>query len=330
VGGPTISQSVVVDSLTNVCVSGLDSYNNPSMGPPGPYVYLTTIKYNGAGKQLWKSSLAPEPQFTDVQVEAAGTDSQGNVCIAAFFDPGDALTFYYYTSVGTLLWSNGGPDLDSGPDTVRGLAFDKSGLFTFTGQFVYTAPQYAYSTYAFGTYRGNTDGSWAWTNLYPAAPNPPSASAALALDSSGNGYVTGYSPRATTSNDIVTIAYDTNGKQLWLQRYDGPAHGDDEGNAICVDTNGNVYVAGYDTPIGGGTEMVLIKYSPVTVKHEANGNFQLQAQGAASEPFDIQASTNLSSWQDLGDFDADTNGLLQFTDTNANQYDSRFYLAIPQ
>jgi hypothetical protein len=44
-------------------------------------------------------------------------------------------------------------------------------------------------------------------------------------------------------------------------------------------------------------------------------------QTAASEPFDIQASTNLSSWQDLGDFDADT---------NASQYDSRFYLAIPQ
>jgi hypothetical protein len=67
--------------------------------------------------------------------------------------------------------------------------------------------------------------------------------------------------------------------------------------------------------------MVLIKYSPVAVKHEANGNFQLQAQGSASEPFDIQATTNLSSWQDLGDFDADT---------NASQHDSRFYLAIPQ
>jgi hypothetical protein len=75
--------------------------------------------------------------------------------------------------------------------------------------------------------------------------------------------------------------------------------------------------------------MVLIKYSSVTVQHEANGNFQLQAQGAASEPFDIQASTNLSSWQDLGDFDADTNGLLQFTATNASQYAARFFLAIP-
>jgi hypothetical protein len=152
----------------------------------------------------------------------------------------------------------------------------------------------------------------------------------VAGDTSNNAYVTGYSPDANGTNDIVTIAYDTNGKQLWLQRYSGAANAGAVGNAIAVDNNGNIYVAGYENVSGGGTEMVLIKYSPVTLQHQTNGNFLLQAQGAAGEPFDIQASTNLQSWLDLGTNNADTNGLLQYLDTNAPLYPWRFYIAIPQ
>ena len=45
--------------------------------------------------------------------------------------------------------------------------------------------------------------------------------------------------------------------------------------------------------------------------------------------FDIQASTNLQTWQDLGTNTADPSGLLQFLDTNAPNYPYRFYLTIP-
>jgi hypothetical protein len=151
----------------------------------------------------------------------------------------------------------------------------------------------------------------------------------IAIDSADNSYVTGYAPGVNGSNDIVTIAYDTNGRQLWLERYDGAAHGDDAGNAIAVDNNGNVHVAGYETTTSGGTEMVLIKYSPVTVKAQAGG-ILLQAQGGPGEPFDIRASTNLTSWSDIATDNADSNGLMQFLDTNAGQFPWRFYLANPQ
>ena len=56
----------------------------------------------------------------------------------------------------------------------------------------------------------------------------------------------------------------------------------------------------------------------------------LQAQGSAEESFDVQASTNLQTWQDLGSSPADTNGLFQFNDTNAPQYNARFYYTVPQ
>ena len=69
--------------------------------------------------------------------------------------------------------------------------------------------------------------------------------------------VTGYSPGTNSSNNIVTIKYDNNGNQVWLQRYTSPGNGNAAGNTIAVDNNGNVYVAGYDTTTAGGTEMVL-------------------------------------------------------------------------
>jgi len=56
----------------------------------------------------------------------------------------------------------------------------------------------------------------------------------------------------------------------------------------------------------------------------------LQTQGSPGESFDIEASTDLQSWLDLGNVLADTNGLMQFDDTNATNFPSRFYYTNPQ
>jgi hypothetical protein len=125
------------------------------------------------------------------------------------------------------------------------------------------------------------------------------------------------------------LKYASTGNQVWLQRYTGFGYGA-VGNAIAVDSNGNVYVAGYETVSGGGTQMVLIKYSPVGAQRQSNGNFILQTYGSPGENFDIQASTNLQTWQDLGHTIADTNGFAQFADTNASNFNARFYFTSPQ
>jgi hypothetical protein len=90
------------------------------------------------------------------------------------------------------------------------------------------------------------------------------------------------------------------------------------------------YVPGYDTTAAGGTEIVTIKYSPVALQRHSDGTVLFQAQGAPGEAFDIEASTNLLDWLDLGTILADTNGLIQFDDTNAPNYPYRFYYTSPQ
>ena len=152
----------------------------------------------------------------------------------------------------------------------------------------------------------------------------------IAVDSANNLYITGYSPGTNSGNDIVTIKYDQSGNQVWLQRYNGPGNGDDEGNAIAVDNNGNVYVTGYDTTAAGGTEIVTIKYSPVTLQRRSDGTVLVQAQGLAYQGIDFQGSTDLMNWLDLGIAVADSNGLAQFQDTNASNYNWRFYVTFPQ
>jgi len=97
-----------------------------------------------------------------------------------------------------------------------------------------------------------------------------------------------------------------------------------------VDNSGSICVAGYETETNGFTSMILIKYSPVTLQKQSNGSVILHAYGAPGETFDLQASTNLQTWEDLGDVIADTNGLVQFDDTNAPLFNCRFYYTVPQ
>jgi len=329
--GPTVSQAVLVDNGDNVYVCGLDTYYYvpPGGSGNGPYVTLTTIKYGSNGNQIWKSSQAPTPQNSNVQVEGAALDNSTNLCLVALFSPLDSIFMYKYANNGNFIWS-ANPDPYVGPNAAHGLTVDNVGNVVVTGQFSYLGPNLSYGTAAYGTYKANSSGLFMWTNFYPIGPVPPSAALGIALDAADNSYVTGYSPGSNSANDIVTIKYDPNGNQIWLQRYNGPGNGNDAGNAIAVDNNGNVYVAGYDTTTAGGTEMVLIKYSPVTLQRKADGTVLLETQGSPGESFDIEASVDLLNWLDLGTVLADTNGLMQFDDTNAPNFPSRFYYTNPR
>jgi len=58
-----------------------------------------------------------------------------------------------------------------------------------------------------------------------------------------------------------------------------------------------------------------------------NGNFQLQLASTTNTGFGLLASTNLTSWTNIGWGFTGTNGLLSFQDTNAAKFPKRFYRA---
>jgi Beta-propeller repeat len=261
-----------------------------------------------------------------VQVAGMAMDTMSNLYVLAnrFVSP-VWIVACKYSSSGNELWT-GSDFFNITPAT--GLALDSTGRTFITGEASPTAPSYPNMSY--GTVAFDTNGSSQWTNYYPEIPTTISEGKSIAVDVTHGVYVTGHSPGTNGTNDIVTIKYDPNGNQIWLQRYSSPSGGDAVGNAIAVDNNGNVYVTGYDTTAQGGTEIVTIKYSPVTLQRHSDGTVILQAQGAPGESFDIEASTNLLDWLDLGTVQADTNGRVQFDDTNAPTFPARFYYTTPQ
>jgi hypothetical protein len=117
-------------------------------------------------------------------------------------------------------------------------------------------------TYSSGlvTIKYSSGGVPMWTNVYVGPVNQNHYAGSIALDGNGNVFVSGFSTGNGTSDDFVTLAYSTSGTRLWTNRYDGPDSGSDQANAMAVDANGNVFVAG-GTAAGGLTEFVAIKYS---------------------------------------------------------------------
>ena len=77
---------------------------------------------------------------------------------------------------------------------------------------------------------------------YNGPGNADDHAAAIAVDDSGDVYVTGSSNLPGTSYDYATVKYNSSGTQQWVTRYNGPVNGGDYGNAIAVDSSGNVYV----------------------------------------------------------------------------------------
>ncbi len=318
--GPGYAEAVTVDSAGNTYVAG--NY---------PYDYLEykflLVKYAANGSQIWAGSYQLAGGLFTITTLAI--DVFGNIWAEANVYSFPACTIKFGVG-GDVLWSDSDPVdcSDLGP---YALGLDHQGNAIVTGTSCYAGPHYSWGTLLFGTYKADTNADWAWTDLYPAvaSQNVRSLAAAIAIDSFGNSYVTGWSCTGSTTG-IVTIAYGPNGNQLWLQTYAAPSGGNAVGNAIAVDNAGNVYVAGYEDTGAGGTEFVLIKYSPVKLQKTSNGSMLLQTQGSPGEIFTIESSQNLTNWFGIGTAAADTNGLMQFTDTNAPNYPARFYNTIPQ
>lgn len=90
-----------------------------------------------------------------------------------------------------------------------------------------------------------------WVARYDGPGNTDDIATALAVDRSGNVYVTGGS-----GGDYATVKYNTSGVEEWEARYDGIGNSGDAATALAVDKSGNVYVTG-----GSGGDYATVKYN---------------------------------------------------------------------
>lgn len=82
----------------------------------------------------------------------------------------------------------------------------------------------------------------------------------IAVDPTGNIFVTGNSDDSITEDDITTIKYDADGTELWVRRYDHIGRDTTDVKNMVLDEVGNIYVTGRSEDAIGDGDFVTIKY----------------------------------------------------------------------
>ncbi len=107
----------------------------------------------------------------------------------------------------------------------------------------------------------NAQGDTLWTYYYDGGGKNNDYATAISVDNAGNTYITGRSQNASYLYECFSAKILPSGTQAWVQRYSPGSNTQSYGNAITVDTAGNVYVAGYTDPTSGSNDWLVIKYN---------------------------------------------------------------------
>ena len=263
------AHAIAVDGSGNVYITGRSS----GAGTGSDYA---TIKYNSAGQQRWVARYNG-PVNGDDETYAIAIDSSGNVYVtgrSAGAGTADDYLTIKYNSAGQEQWvaRYNGPATENYTDQAYAIAVDGSGNIYVTGT------SFGANEYDYATIKYNADGQEQWVARYNGPGNGGEDAYAIAIDSSGNVYVTGTSIGSGTEADYATIKYDSAGQQQWVARYNGPGNGRDKAYAIAMDGSGNVYVTGESFAAGAEYDYAIIKYDSAgqeqwVARYNGPGNF---------------------------------------------------------
>jgi hypothetical protein len=214
---------------------------------------IQIAKYNYSGNIQWQKSLGDTGYDYGFSI---AVDSSGNVYTSSLLgtSAGTSTQFLIakYNSSGVIQWQRtlgGSLEFSRG----NGIAVDSSANVYVVGRSDVAAGGVAYIELA----KYNTSGTIQWqrklSGSYAGSGN------GIALDSSGNVYITGGANTAIGGRYFITAKYNTSGTLQW-QRQIGDGSFSYDGKGIAVDSSSNVYVCSTSDPAGTGSFIVIAKY----------------------------------------------------------------------
>jgi hypothetical protein len=244
---------VKVDNSGNVIVTGYSFDSDTSSS-------FATIAYDASGNQMWVQRYGQPATFSGAT--AMAIDALGSIYVTGYSfdsDTSSAYTTIKYTKSGQQQWLTRYSGTGNRENAATAIVPGRGGTVHVTG---YTAT--SDSSTAFATVTYDLSGVERWICHYSGLGNSDNAATAIAVDDSGDVYVTGYSIGSGTGSDYATIRYNALGDSIWVQRYDGPANGEDGPAAVAVDRGARaIIVTGYSTDTGTGTDYATVKYNIV-------------------------------------------------------------------
>ncbi len=311
--------SIAVDNSGNVYVTG-GSFGN---GTERDYL---TIKYNSEGDTLWTRRYNG-PGFDLDEAIAIVLDDSNNVYITGYSENADNLDYFTikYDSTGNQIW--GARYIGDGnisENRPHDLVIDGNGYIYVTGESSSSLGSPNLDSYA--TIKYDQSGDTVWTARYHGpGVNGLSQASALALDDSGNVYVTGRSDPSSAFGlnfDIVTVKYNSDGDELWVDRYNGPGNSSDAGNDVALDPHGNIIVTGFSVGTSSA-DLFTIKYTPQgdtiwTARYSEPTGQNLANKLAIDEAGNIYVtgfSRGISSFRDFVTIKYNSSGMVQWIET---------------
>lgn len=286
----------------------VDSFQDVAHGPAGA-IYcagitkatdevstLLLVKYVDLGAtsyQAWVRTYKL-PGTTGSRATEVEVDKSGNVIVAGTVGvappasaKGRNIIVLKYSAGGTFRWRNVYDGPGHKDDSVTGMKLDTSGNVYVSG-----ASRGAGTGRDYVTIKVRSGGSRAWVRRYSGSAGADEARG-IAVDSSGNAYVTGVCNLTAGKPRAVTIKYSAAGNRRWLRIYKGSSGGAYL-NAIAVrrvSGTTRVFVAGSMwNGNAEGSDALFIKYAAgngATAWRRTMGNgemFDESAQELAIDP----------------------------------------------
>jgi uncharacterized delta-60 repeat protein len=225
---------------------------------------IILMKYTPAGDTVWTRRYNGPGNYWDV-FRSAAVDGNGNVYIAAVtFGVGtfwDIVTLKY-DAQGVLRWTAfyNNP-LANWWDDPHDIAVDRQGNVYVVGKSSATT---GLMDFDYVTIKYSPEGAPLWVRRFNGVGNFSDVARAVAVDDSGNVFVTGSSAENSTPpyiTHIITIKYNSSGAQVWLADYYYEPGAGGAGQHIALDANGNVYVSGLSFSTES-QDIATIKYNP--------------------------------------------------------------------
>lgn len=268
------SVAVVVDSFNNIYITGSSS--------EGLFLATNqwaTIKYSPAGTVLWQNwsnfsdgtdnypyAMALKDGF--IFITGATTNATGDH---------DFLTIKQSAVTGDTIWTRTYNGLSGGNDEANDIFADDLGNVYVTGK---SQQSGVFSTTDYLTIKYDSSGTELWTTVYDGLSSSFDAAVSVAVDDSGNVFVTGYSHEGGTGYDFTTVKYNGSGVVQWVKHYDD---GDeDKASDLALDKNGNIYVTGYSKVIGG----TYTQYTTIMYNNDGTQEWVMHYNGPVSAGID--------------------------------------------